>query len=221
MPNGDENNQENGGSSGGVLTDDPFFDIIGALLAVLLLARLAERLPEVLAGRYGSLSNALDAFLASTTYGVIYTGAVLFSLVCFSGAIYASMQRSQIRKEERRELNSLTHAAVSGIDTKNERWQHILSYAASDNHELWRLAIIEADVMLDEMLETMGYPQDSLGDKLKSVERSDFRTIEQAWEAHKTRNVIAHKGSTYELTREEVERTIDLYRQVFNEFEYI
>jgi len=36
-----------------------------------------------------------------------------------------------------------------------------------------------------------------MGDKLKAVEKSDFNSIELAWEAHKARNMIAHEGSDF------------------------
>jgi hypothetical protein len=82
----------------------------------------------------------------------------------------------------------------------------------------WKFAIIEADIMLDEMLTTMGYKGDTVGEKLKQVERSDFSTVEKAWEAHKVRNQIAHEGSAFSITKPEAVRVIELYKDVFEEF---
>jgi hypothetical protein len=192
---------------------------------LLLFARLAQNLPTLLRENFGSEIEAVSTYFANFTstglYTALVTFAIAFSAVCFTGVIYATMQIARIRTKQKRELEALTHAAISGEDTENERWQQILSYAASDDEELWRLAIIEADVMLDEMLEAAGYSQDTLGDKLRSAERSDFRTIDQAWEAHKLRNAIAHEGSSYDLNRRELQKAIDQYREVFNEFGFI
>jgi hypothetical protein len=71
------------------------------------------------------------------------------------------------------------------------------------------------------MTKKMGYHGDTLGERLNSVEKSDFLTLNLAWEAHKVRNMIAHEGSNYLLTKREAKRVIDLYRQVFEEFEFI
>jgi hypothetical protein len=219
MPEEDDNG---GGGGFGLGTGDTFLDAVGAVLIILLLVQLAQNLPGILSNSFGGIWESISGVGGwPGFYTGLYTLAVIFSLACITGIVYASMQLSRVRRAERRELKNLTQAAISGEDTHNERWQQILSYAASDDHELWRLAIIEADVMLDEMLRTMGYQQDSLGGKLRSVERSDFQTIDKAWEAHKVRNSIAHEGSTYDLNRRELERTINNYRQVFTEFSYI
>jgi hypothetical protein len=213
---------DNGNSVG--FDDDLEYLILG-VIAVLLLTRLAENLPQILQQRFGAESQSLQAYLANFQSTGLYTGLVAFSVafsaVCMAGTMYAVIRLARIRAMEKRELDALTHAAISGEDTENKQWQQILSYAASDDEELWRLAIIEADVMLDEMLEAAGYPQDELGDKLRSAERSDFRTIDKAWEAHKLRNVIAHEGASYNLNRRELNKAINQYRDVFNEFGFI
>jgi hypothetical protein len=67
----------------------------------------------------------------------------------------------------------------------------------------------------------MGYKGDTLSDKMRQVERSDFTYIDKAWEAHRVRNRIAHEGSDFELTEREARRVIDLYGAVFEEFHFI
>ncbi len=71
------------------------------------------------------------------------------------------------------------------------------------------------------MLTRMNYEGDSIGDKLKQIEESDFITLNKAWEAHKIRNHIAHRGGDFTFSKSEAERVINLYRQVFEEFYYI
>lgn len=104
---------------------------------------------------------------------------------------------------------------------ENTRWEHVELLLKSHNSSDWRQAIIEADVMLEEMLDKMGYPGVSIGDKLKNIEKSEFETLDKAWEAHKVRNRIAHDGVIYKLPYDEVTRVIGLYRAVFKEFYWI
>lgn len=105
--------------------------------------------------------------------------------------------------------------------SKNPRWQTVEKYAASDNPGDWRLGIIEADLMLEELLEEQGFSGATLGDKLKNAERGDFVTYQNAWEAHKVRNNIAHLGSEFNLSSNDARRTVLLYKTVFEEFNYI
>jgi hypothetical protein len=103
----------------------------------------------------------------------------------------------------------------------NERWQKVIININSTNQSDWKLAILECDIMLGEILEKMGYVQESISEKLKSIEPSDFTNIENAWEAHKIRNMIAHEGSDFLINEREAKRVIGLYESVFREFEYI
>lgn len=104
---------------------------------------------------------------------------------------------------------------------ENTRWNHVELLLKSHNSSDWRQAIIEADVMLEDMLDKMGYPGVSIGDKLKNIEESDFNTLDKAWEAHKVRNRIAHDGGEYKLPYDEVARVIGLYYDVFKEFYWV
>jgi len=104
---------------------------------------------------------------------------------------------------------------------KNQKWEHVQKLIDSQNQNDWRQAVIEADIMLDEMLRRMGYEGKSIGDMLKQVERSDFATLDKAWEAHKFRNEIAHTGSEFAFSRNEAERVFKLFKEVFDEFYYI
>ncbi len=104
---------------------------------------------------------------------------------------------------------------------KNIKWEAVLKDIESSDPNKWKLAIIEADIILLDLLKSMALPGDGIGEKLKAVEKSDFDHLDQAWEAHKIRNAIAHGGSDFLLTQREAQRVIGLYKEVFNEFEII
>ena len=106
-------------------------------------------------------------------------------------------------------------------DERDQRWRQIKGWTKSYNENDWRQAIIAADVMLDDMLIAMGYAGNSLGERLMNVDENDFRSLDQAWEAHKVRNRLAHDGVDYKLTYEETERQIENYQKVFLEFYWI
>ena len=75
--------------------------------------------------------------------------------------------------------------------------------------------------MLNELLDLKGYKGNTMADKLKQVERADFNSIDDAWEAHKIRNTIAHEGASFQINNREVRRIIGLYEKVFREFKII
>ncbi len=100
---------------------------------------------------------------------------------------------------------------------QNPRWQKVLEHIASDNPSDWRLAILEADIVLEETLDQVGYAGDTVGDKLKNAERRPFASLNAAWEAHRIRNAIAHQGQGFDVTQREAQRVIALFEGVFRE----
>jgi len=102
-------------------------------------------------------------------------------------------------------------------EVEHHRWAHVRTLIESAQENDWRQAIIESDIILDDMLTRLGYAGDSVGDKLRGVDPGRFQTLQEAWEAHKVRNDIAHQGSAYPLTDHLAYRTILHYENVFRE----
>lgn len=96
-----------------------------------------------------------------------------------------------------------------------DRWNIVVGYMEGKEEALWRMGILEADNLLDELLLDRGYEGLTMADKLK---QANFNTIDLAWSAHKMRNRIAHDGSKFVLTDRIARNTLELYRSVFNEF---
>jgi len=144
----------------------------------------------------------------------------LLSIIFITIIIYAAVRIREVRQREAQDFH-VAELAVHDKEKENEQWEVVLTHLNSDIESDWRLAILEADNMLEDMMRTLGYSGEGLGEKLKAVEQSDFTTIQSAWEAHKIRNQIAHDGVKFPLTNREARRVVGLYEQVFQEFEYI
>ena len=148
---------------------------------------------------------------------------LFLSLLFIAGIIYTALRILEIRRSEREKYQSMIVAEEpedGGV--RRERWQTIIKKMESENISDWKLAIIEADTILDEMVKKMGYPGENLGERLRHIEVSDFTSLQEAWEAHKVRNRIAHDSSDqFILTAREARRVIGLFEKVFREFKYI
>ncbi|MDZ4226203.1 MAG: hypothetical protein U1C66_01785 [Patescibacteria group bacterium] len=120
-----------------------------------------------------------------------------------------------------KEASLLTTLEEPELETGNPRWEQIVMLAASAHESDWRRAIIEADVMLGELLTQQGYRGATVGEQLKDANPLQFTTLDLAWKAHKMRNDIAHGGEKFTLTERDVRATIDQYGRVFEEFNFI
>jgi hypothetical protein len=97
---------------------------------------------------------------------------------------------------------------------EHPRFAIIKGYMSSNSEALWRIGIMEADNMLQEILREKGYQGEGVGEMLQNA---SFKTIDLAWDAHKLRNRIAHTGSDFVLTEREAKRGFTLYEAVFRE----
>lgn len=102
-----------------------------------------------------------------------------------------------------------------------EMWERIKSKIDSDNPTEWKMAILEADALLDNIFRKIGYDGDGLGDRLKAIEPSDFDNLQNVWDAHKVRNRIAHGDPDLILQREEARGAMDKYKSALEELKYI
>ena len=155
----------------------------------------------------------------------VYMISYLLSFFGITITIYCAVRLVEIYDEENHHLQhaiaeyqSFYQEQVSG---KNVRWIHVEDLVNSPNPSDWRLSIIEADSILESLLEEKGIPGIGIGERLKNIAPGDMTTIQIAWEAHLVRNKIAHEGSNFELTDREAKRTIRLYEMVFQELGFI
>lgn len=151
----------------------------------------------------------------------------IFVILSFAASIamlalyaYASTRRWQyyaLSDKELRDAEDMYDELYRGVK-KNSRMDDVFMHIESDNPNDWKLAIIEADIILDDLLKQRGYAGNSLGERLKSISPAQLATLNDAWEAHKIRNHIAHDGADFVLTHRLAQDTINRYRRVFTEF---
>ena len=155
---------------------------------------------------------------------VLILGMVL-SLLLIIFIVYALIRLHQVEHEGFHKLEAHLHEDHGGHHEEeveshggNERWEHIVALASGPSEGDWRRAIMEADIMMYDVLEEQGYPGTTVGEKLKMANPIQMTTLDLAWQAHKVRNDIAHGGEATPLTERVAKATIDSYRRVFEEF---
>lgn len=171
---------------------------------------------EALTTYWGSFVN----WIIHHAWPFIKVAGAVIGASALGGIVYAFRKLTAIQKEENA-LYRASEDATTPDDLRNGKWERVIQHINSTNAAEWRLAIIEADVMLEELLRVQNYHGDSIGEMLKSVEPSDMLTLDNAWEAHKVRNRIAHDGAEFELTERDARRVVSLYESVFKEFKII
>ena len=168
-------------------------------------------------------ADSYQTIVAKVDYLKPYSTAL--SLLLLVGIFYSFLRVRHLEREMTEKITAKTIAAASAgveaVGESNPRWQSVIEHVNSENESDWRLAILECDIVLSEALVKMGYHGETVSDMLKGVEKSDFPTLEAAWEAHKVRNAIAHEGANFVLSAREAKRVVALYESVFKDFKFI
>jgi hypothetical protein len=157
-----------------------------------------------------------------TDWGLFAALSIFLSLVFAAILAYCVIRLMQVREFEKKRFEAASATITAHDLPKTQlRWDRITAEINSGNEQSWRLAILEADIMLNELLDSLGLRGETMADKMKTVDRADFHTIDLAWEAHRARNRIAHESSETGLSERDARRTIDLYAKVFREFQFV
>lgn len=178
---------------------------------------------QFLQGGYETyLKSFFDAFTPWVTLHSSFfkTIAILIIILSITGITYLLLRLRRVRIQEYQKYKAVD---MEGEDAKARgvQWEIILKHMGSENHAEWKLGILEADNILDELLEERGYRGETLGDRLKSAESKGLKTLNDAWEAHKARNRIVHEEATSPLNKRDARKIIDLYEKVFKELGYL
>ncbi len=155
--------------------------------------------------------------LASDTGGLVHN-----TTAKAVGATVGTFDKILFRDEA--DLLSTQTKKPAHFDSDKEgtyKWRMVVKHIASRNPSDWKIAIIEADTILDVLVDRSGFPGATLGERLKNADPGVFRTLSFAKEAHAVRNKIAHEGSSFTLSERDAKRAIQQYEEVFREFNYI
>lgn len=163
----------------------------------------------------GEVGEFLSNIFYSTPFTVIkivigvYCLMLLFNIIFLSRelTLFSKLRRKMITGSKEKPEQTDVPETISDSSKLNEVNKKMVSNSPSE----WKLAVIEADKILDKILESKGYEGATMGDKLKQLVPADLPEIyDDVWEAHKIRNRIVHEPN-FELSQGDVRTVVGIY----------
>ena len=99
-------------------------------------------------------------------------------------------------------------------------WNKIAHRLSTGAESELKMAIIEADDLLDASLKRMGFLGLTLEEKLGKLTSATVDNLDQIYEAHKVRNNIVHNPD-YRLNQEEARAALDAYQKAFGSLQIL
>jgi hypothetical protein len=98
------------------------------------------------------------------------------------------------------------------------RWETIMKHLESQEEKEFKIAIIEADEMIGDLVKRMGYKGENLGEIFKNVLEAQIESIAKVKKAHEIKNRIV-QDEKFSVNLELARETMDYYRNFLDEFE--
>jgi len=146
--------------------------------------------------------------------------ALAISAIFVGGIIFFLLKTKWLRIRGVQDLVEFATWKPLGAKKIMKQWLKIKERLESGLESEFKLAIIEADSLLDDVLKKLGNSGDTLEDKLKQVNPNILPDVQDAVAAHKIRNNIVHDPD-YKLSLFEAQNTLSLYEKVLTELDFL
>lgn len=154
-------------------------------------------------------SSELHAKLLFLKIPFLIVGFLLFSMI-----VYTIVKSSWIRFSIFADVREFFAYRPYGFPKVGRKWRRIMARLETGNEAEYKLCIMEADAMLDELLKNMKIGGKTIEDRLLMLNRIVIPNIEELRNSHRVRNNIVYDPD-YRLTLAEARRTLEEYEKAF------
>ena len=141
--------------------------------------------------------------------GLLEFFGLLIAVICFAGVIYFVIETGYFTLRVERFRHIVLRSDISKKHAQ-ESWHNIQEHFYRGGESDLKVAILEADKLLNDALREAGVMGVQLGDRLKKADAGQIPNLQELWQAHKLRNQIAHEPN-FKLKRDLAERALGIY----------
>lgn len=99
-----------------------------------------------------------------------------------------------------------------------KKWTKIKERLKGENESEYKVAIIEADNLIDSLLQGLSFAGENMGDRLDKIPPGQLDFVEELKMAHEIKNRIIHEEN-FQVSREKAKETIELYEKFLDYFD--
>lgn len=160
------------------------------------------------------MDNSTISLITSPPFGNLITVlkiiSIGLSLVFIAFIIFFLSKTNWLKFRLTQDLIEIATFKPLGTKKALKQWMKIKERLETALESEFKLAVIEADAMLEDVLKKMGYKGETLGERLKQVNVDILPNIEEIRGAHQTRNNLVHDPD-YRLSLDEAKKVISSY----------
>ena len=169
------------------------------------------------------MNNIIDFIIHPQFKGFLLYVKVIFiavSLILFVAIIILLKKSSWLRDRYLEEITEFTAYRPFGLKESFKQWNRIAERLRTDKESEYRLAVIEAEGLLDNILSKAGYTGDNFLQKLEQLDKSNLPNIKDVYKAHEIRNDIVHNPDQ-KLTLDQAKEVLAIYEKAAKDSEVL
>jgi len=143
---------------------------------------------------------------------------IILGLIFFGYIIFALVKTSWLKRMIIWDLQEFLTYRPFGVRRIVKEWRKIKAKLETGLESEYKLAVIKADAMLDNILMRMGFGGVTLGERLTKLTVVSLPNIEEVRQAHRIRNNIIHDPD-YRLSLDEARRVVAIYEKALTDLQ--
>lgn len=162
--------------------------------------------------------QVLGGIYHSSFFQVLKFLLTIYVTVLFADLIMLLMLRG-IRSNLRVSFKG-TKMPVISAEKMKKKWAGITKLLESSEKSKWKLAVLKADYLADEILQGMELPGENMTERLLKIEPGQLEYSDEIKEAHSFRNRII-QDEKFEVEKKAAEEAVGKYEKFLKYLEYL
>lgn len=174
------------------------------------------------------LSGYVDAFDIAVAIAVSFYNSPFMSFIKFFLVIYSLvlildiiliLALKGLGADIRKGLTGMDIPVISK-GKMQKKWDKVKSRMETGSISQFKVAILEADMIVDDLLGKIGYKGNNMTERLEQVNPNQLDYLEELQKAHQVRNKIVHEES-FVLDEATAKETLGTYEKFLRYLEFM
>lgn len=170
---------------------------------------------------YTLLIKDVINFYHSTAFTVIKFIIAIYVMIVLVDIILLLVQRGIMGNVRQLVTGMDIPRGLTNKKSKTKaQWDKIKKRLESGNESEYKIAIIEADKIIDDFIKHLKYAGENMGDRIGNIPKGQIDNMDEIKEAHEIRNKIIHEEA-FSINYEDAKEVLGKYEHFLRHFEVL
>lgn len=154
--------------------------------------------------------QAVNSIYSVTSWVIIFLDFIMIAVGAFLFVLAQKYRPNLVPRKPSARTSTLSRSVL------RDAWAAIVNRFNEGTSSSIKLAVIEADKLVDHILKESGFKGEHMADRLEKLSVHGLQTFERLWRAHKIRNEIVHAIGS-EIPPSEAKQAMEDYEAFLKE----